>query len=41
MINWLALGKAKKKTPQYLQWFATKHAAGVCDVNKFMKIWKE
>ncbi len=40
-INWKALHTALEESPQYMQWFITKHATGMCGVGKFMLRWKE
>jgi hypothetical protein len=38
-INWDAIDIAKKKADLNLQWFMTKHSAGMCGVGKFLQIW--
>jgi hypothetical protein len=40
-INWATVEKAMKESPLTMQWFASKHAVGMCAVGKFLKRWKE
>ena len=40
-IHWEAIGKAMKEAPLERRRFITKHAAGMCGVGKFMKLWGE
>jgi hypothetical protein len=41
LVDWEAIGKARKASPRSKGFFVSKHSSGMCGVGKWMKRWKD